>query len=144
MEWTRITDPDKAVTLLPAWFTGRMLGLRGSYGLLLTTGDVMRVAEVKAINHGSDGTLLADVLLDHAGVPDGVDEAWRGKQYLGAPVPGAVLATVNVAHVIAAVEFRAPIDAEPPRDLDSEPGNEAPAETEQPERVLVRPAEGWR
>ena len=145
MEWSRVTDPDRAINLLPAWFTGRMIGFRGSYGLLLTTGDVMRIVEVMAVNHGSDGTLLADVLLDHAGPPEGVDEAWRGKHYLGAPVPGAVFATVNLAHVIAAVEFSAAIDVEPPRDLGAEPGNEAPVEP-QPvsEREVVRPPEGWR
>jgi hypothetical protein len=45
------------------------------------------------------------VLLDHAGVPDGVDQAWQTKHYLGAPVPGATMATVNLAHVVTAVEF---------------------------------------
>ena len=45
------------------------------------------------------------MLLDHAGVPDGLDLAWRSKHFLGAPVPGASVATVNLAHVVAAVEF---------------------------------------
>lgn len=40
-----------------------------------------------------------------AGVPDGVDQAWQTKHYLGAPVPGATMATVNLAHVVTAVEF---------------------------------------
>jgi hypothetical protein len=38
-------------------------------------------------------------------VPDGVDQAWQTKHYLGAPVPGATMATVNLAHVVTAVEF---------------------------------------
>ena len=66
MDWTRITDLDTVVQLLPAWFSGRMLNACGSFGLLLVTGDVMRITSIKAIHHGSDGTLLADVLLDHA------------------------------------------------------------------------------
>jgi hypothetical protein len=37
--------------------------------------------------------------------PDGVDHAWQTKHYLGAPVPGATMATVNLAHVVTAVEF---------------------------------------
>ena len=45
------------------------------------------------------------MLLDTAGVPEGVDQAWRTKHYLGAPIPGATIATVNLAHVVAAVEF---------------------------------------
>jgi len=95
-----------------------MIGLRGSFGLLITTGDVLRVSSIIALNQSSDGTVLLDVLLDHAGVPDGVDAAWRPKHYLGAPVPGATMATVNLAHVIAAVEFVAAAMAEEVNDLE--------------------------
>ena len=105
--WTRITDADAAVDLLPAWFAPRMLGSRGSYGFLLTTGDVVRVSRVTAIHVSSSGAILVDVLLDHAGVPDGVDTAWRPKHFLGMPVPAASLATLHLAQVVMAVEFKA-------------------------------------
>nr|WP_294506849.1 hypothetical protein [uncultured Rhodopila sp.] len=105
MTWTRITDPELVAARLPAWFASRMVGLRGSFGLLLTTGDVLRVTSIAAAHVSSDGTILLDVLLDLAGVPDGVDQAWRLKHYLGSPVPGATVATVNLAHIVAAVEF---------------------------------------
>jgi hypothetical protein len=91
--------------MLPAWLGRRMVGLRGAFGLLLTTGDVLRLTSIAAAHQSSEGVILLDVLLDHAGVPDGLDLAWRSKQYLGAPVPGATLATVNLAHIVAAVEF---------------------------------------
>src|SRR5262249_5458211 len=55
-----------------------------------------------------------DVLLDHAGVPNGVDQAWQMKHYLGAPVPGTTMATVNLARVVTAVEFVIAEMAEPP------------------------------
>jgi hypothetical protein len=103
--WTRITDPETVVGLLPAWLGRRMVGLRGSFGLLLTTGDVMRLTSIAAAHQSSEGVILLDVLLDHAGLPDGLDLAWRAKHYLGAPVPGASVATVNLAHVVAGVEF---------------------------------------
>ena len=103
--WTHITDPDAAVTSLPAWFAGKMLGVRGSYGFLLTTGDVVRVSRVAAVHVSSDGAILIDVLLDHAGVPGGVDLAWEAKHFLGAPVPGANFATLNLAQIVMAVEF---------------------------------------
>ena len=103
--WTRITDPETVVDLLPAWLGRRMVGLRGSFGLLLTTGDVMRLTSIAAAHQSSEGAILLDVLLDSAGVPDGLDLAWRAKHFLGAPVPGASIATVNLAHVVAAVEF---------------------------------------
>jgi hypothetical protein len=41
---------------------------------------------------------------------------WQPKRYLGAPVPGATVATVNLAHVVAAVEFLAEEAVERPND----------------------------
>jgi hypothetical protein len=115
--WTRVTDPAADTALLPTWFAGRMLaaarGDSGSFGLLLATGDVLRVASLRAAHLSSDGTILLDVMLDLAGVPDGVDTAWRSKHYLGAPAPGATRATVNLAQVVAVVEFTALQQAEP-------------------------------
>ncbi|HEY4041819.1 MAG TPA: hypothetical protein VGM32_08235 [Rhodopila sp.] len=105
MAWTRITDPETVAGLLPAWMGRRMVGLRGSFGLLLTTGDVMRLTSIAAAHQSSEGVILLDVLLDKAGVPDGLDLAWRSKHFLGAPVPGATVATVNLAHIVVAVEF---------------------------------------
>ncbi len=103
--WTRITDPEAVEGLLPAWFGRRMVGLRGSFGLLLATGDVLRLTSIAAAYQSSAGVVLLDVLLDDAGVPGGIDLAWRTKHFLGAPVPGASVATVNLAHVVTAIEF---------------------------------------
>ena len=72
-----------------------MLGLRGRFGLVLTTGDVLRITCVTALHESPHGVILLDVLLDHAGVPNGVDQAWQMKHYLGAPVPEATMATRN-------------------------------------------------
>lgn len=114
MAWTRVTDPERAAELLPVWFSIRMIGLRGRFGLLLTTGDVIRITTITALHESPRGVTLLDVLLDTAGVPEGVDQAWRTKHYLGAPIPGATMATVNLAHVVAAVEFVVAEIAEPP------------------------------
>lgn len=117
--WTRVTDPGD-IALLPAWFVSRMTGGRGgSFGLLLATGDVLRITSITAAHLSSNGTVLLDLRLDHAGVPEGVDIAWRSKHYLGAPVPGEAEATVNLAHVVAAVEFAAPADAPPADERDA-------------------------
>ena len=111
--WTRVADPAESA-LLPAWLITRMIaGPGGSFGLVLTTGDVLRVTAITAAHLSSDGTVLLDVRLDHAGVPEGVDTAWRSKHYLGCPVPGGTGAMVNLAHVVAAVEFGAASAAEP-------------------------------
>lgn len=124
MNWTRVTDQDDAVRLLPAWFGGRMIGVRGTFGLLLTSGDVLRCTSIVAVHQSSTGLMLLDVMLDQAGVPGGVDLAWRSKHYLGMPVPAATLATVNLAHVIAAVEFVASEFAESPDEINVPAGSD--------------------
>ena len=114
--WTRITDPETVSGMLPAWLGRRMVGLRGAFGLLLTTGDVLRLTSIAAAHQSSQGLVLLDVLLDDAGVPDGVDLAWRSKHFLGSPIQGASVATVNLAHIVAAVEFTVAEMAQNPGD----------------------------
>ena len=123
--WTRVTDPEDAEALLPAWFAARMMAMRGSYGFLLATGDVVRASRVMAVHVASaGGPVLVDVLLDHAGVPGGVDMAWQSKHYLGAPVPGANLATLNLAQIAMALEFTAAEIAETVDDAEALAGAE--------------------
>jgi hypothetical protein len=119
LTWTRITDQDEATDLLPAWLGRRLIGLHGRFGLLLATGDVMRITSIGAVHMSSDGLVLLDVSLDRGGVPDGIDPAWQPKQFLGAPLPGATAATVNLAHVVAAVEFIETAQVEPPGGTDA-------------------------
>ena len=116
LTWTRITDPDEAADFLPAWFGSHMIGLRGKFGLVLTTGEILKISSIGALHQSSGGAILLDVLLDHSGIPDGIDLAWQAKHYLGAPVPGATIATVNLAHVVAAVDFLAEVMVEHPAD----------------------------
>ena len=115
--WSRVSDPENDGGQLPAWFVSRMTAVRGAFGLLLATGDVLRVISLTAAQISSDGIVLLDVVLDHAGVPEGVDTAWRSKHYLGAPLPGATRATVNMAHVVATIEFSAAQSVEGPGEI---------------------------
>lgn len=107
LPWTRVTDPEDAARHLPAWLGQRLVGRQGRFGLLLTTGDVLRITTITAAHLSTEGLTLLDVQLDNAGVPDGADLAWRSKHFLGMPVPGAAAATVNLAEVVTAVEFLA-------------------------------------
>ena len=75
-----------------------------------------------------DGVILLDVLLDNAGLPDGIDLAWRPKQFLGTPVPGATAATVNLAQVVTAVELE-PSDSEEKQDDPADPVQADPAQS---------------
>jgi hypothetical protein len=134
--WARIAAPLADAALLPAWFVAAMMapaeggdGRRRGFGLLLATGDVLRVASLAAAHLSSEGTVLLDVVLDRAGVPDDVDAAWRSKHYLGAPVPGAVRATVNLAQVVAAVAFAPEPGERPERANDDRTVAAAEAET---------------
>ena len=124
MAWTHIADPDEAERLLPSWLGRHLIAMHGTFGLLLGTGDIMRITSISAVHHSSDGVILLDVLLDNAGVPEGVDLAWRLKHFLGAPVPGATMATVNLAHVVAAVEFVAPVTVRGANDDDAPTADE--------------------
>jgi hypothetical protein len=104
-------------------------GRRRGFGLLLASGDVLRVASLSAARLSSEGTVLLDVLLDRAGVPEDVDTAWRSKHYLGAPVPGAARATVNLAQVVAAVAFAPEPGERPERANDDRAAAAAEADT---------------
>src|ERR1700733_11995991 len=125
MAWTHIADPDEAERLLPSWIGRHLVAMHGRFGLLLATGDVMRITSISAVHHSSDGVVLLDVLLDTAGVPEGVDMAWRSKHFLGSPVPGATTAVVNLGHVVAAVEFVAAVTVSGTDDDASPTGGEA-------------------
>jgi hypothetical protein len=125
MAWTYIADPDEAERLLPSWLGRHFIAMHGRFGLLLVTGDVMRITTVSAVHHSSDGVILLDVLLDSAGVPEGADLAWRSKHFLGAPVRGATMATVNLAHVVAAVDFVAGVAVKGNDDDDTPTADEA-------------------
>lgn len=138
--WTRITDQDEAVDLLPAWLGRRLIGLHGRFGLLLATGDVMRITTIGAVHLSSDGLVLLDVSLDQPGVPDGIDLAWQSKQFLGAPAPRATAATVNLAHVVAAVEFIDTVLVEPPGESDTLTAAEVVAELARVTTELSEPA----
>jgi hypothetical protein len=138
-----VTDAETAAALMPAWFAGRMMATRGKYGFLLATGDVLRVSRVTAVHVSREGMILVDVLLDHAGVPGGVDLAWRPKQFLGAPVPGATLATLNLAQVAVAIEFADAEIAETADDEAIKASDEAPIDlSAAPEPTMVGTIEG--
>jgi hypothetical protein len=103
-----------------------MIGAPGAFGLLLATGDVIRITSVMTLHHAPDGTVLVDVPLDYAGPPEGVELVWRAKHFLGAPVPRATMSTVNLAHIVMAMEFVAAEIVEPALSPAGALGNELP------------------
>ena len=59
MTWTRITDPGQADAPLSVWFSTRMLGLRGKFGLMLTTGEVLRITCINALHKSPHGVICS-------------------------------------------------------------------------------------
>ncbi|HWX48570.1 MAG TPA: hypothetical protein VNZ61_10980 [Roseomonas sp.] len=98
--WTTIDSPDdlRLGELMPAWFAGRMMADDWTFGLLLSTGQVMLIRQIEAVHLSPQGVVLVDVemLTEAAGfsAPGGV---------LVAPTERA-RATVNLAHIVAAFE----------------------------------------
>jgi len=72
-------------------------------------------------------------------VPDGIDVAWQPKHFLGAPMPGATAATVNLAHVTAAVEFIDTVLVEPLRESDAITAAEVVAELGRVTAEVIEP-----
>ena len=103
--------------ILLAWLGRRLIGLRGKFGLLLVTGDVMRITSIGAVQSvvplGWFCWMYRSIM---PGCPTGSILAWQTKHFLGAPYPGGDEATVNLAHIVAAVEFVDVAMAEPSRD----------------------------
>lgn len=98
--WTTIDSPDdlRLGEVMPAWFAGRMMADDWTFGLLLSTGQVMLIRRVEAVHLSPHGVVLVDVemLTDTGGF-----NAQGG--VLVAPT-ARVRATVNLAHVVAAFE----------------------------------------
>lgn len=56
--------------------------------------------------------------------------AWQPKHFLGAPVPGATLATLNLAQVVLAVEFTAAEIVETGKDVEVPVSEDLPVVTD--------------
>ena len=89
--------------LLPAWFTGRMMGDSWHFGLLMVTNHLFYVQSITAIRKDANGDLWLDV------------ELWQGgNELLASKVPNATFvgaptsrtsATLNARHIVAALEL---------------------------------------
>lgn len=97
-------DPsDEFCRLLPAWFTPRMLDDEWAFGLLLVTGVVLGISHIERVVQAADGSLWLDVdmMENYASVSIHKD-FWSS--VVVAPT-SRLRASVNAAHVVAAVEL---------------------------------------
>lgn len=106
-EWRKVnrklamlTDASKAVEVVPAWYTSRMMDEHWLFGLLVADGRVITIKKIKAV---SDDGQWMDVELAEA------DEAEKHAAKLGKPVYAVAsdrtTASVRVASIVAAVDL---------------------------------------
>jgi len=97
---------NEATRLLPAWFVSRMMTDDWTFGLLLSTGQVMVVNYISEVHQAADGSIWIDVKM-------GEKAEWHepelgntpsGMSYLSTPTKRDT-ASVNAAHVVAAFEL---------------------------------------
>lgn len=87
------TPDEAAQRWLPAWFVPRMMAGNGGLALWLTTGIALPLERIERIHRASDGSIWLDVIVSLA-------EGAAGK----APAVSGSQASINAAHVVAAVE----------------------------------------
>ena len=100
MDTDEIPDEVKeAASLLPAWFTTRMMMDTWTFGLLTDTGTTIIISHISGVSRAADGELWLDVDLT-------VNESFHG-------VPGPIFlsptsrtaASIAVRHIVAAFEL---------------------------------------
>lgn len=80
---------------LPAWFVPRMMEGNGGLALYMSTGIVLPIERIDRVHRACDGSIWLDVILT---LPE---DATDLKLRIPATEPEA---TVNAAHVVAAIE----------------------------------------
>ncbi|MDJ0689219.1 MAG: hypothetical protein QNJ41_11980 [Xenococcaceae cyanobacterium MO_188.B32] len=92
---------EEYISLLPAWFTRRMLTDSWNFGLLLITGDILAIENIDSIEQDASGNLWLDATLqEELGYKDNI----FGHTILLAPT-SRVSVSINSSHVVAAFEL---------------------------------------
>jgi hypothetical protein len=97
----RITDAGRALEVLPAWYTERMMNDNWLFGLLTTDGRVLVINRITAVS--DDGEWL-DVELETE--EDADLENGGADKYVYAYAPDRTKASVKVSSIVAAQELR--------------------------------------
>jgi hypothetical protein len=90
---------NEATEILPAWFVPRMITDTWSFGLLLSTGDILGIASIASVHQDASGEIWLDVEM--------MEGHWRdewGRKVLCAPTSRSA-ATVRASAVVMAFEL---------------------------------------
>lgn len=95
-------EVEKQIALLPAWFVQRMMCDEWTFGLLLTTGDVLVISSIAHVHQDAAGHLWLDVnVTDPEPYLTTIGSAGRGVLYC--PTTRTTM-SINAAQVVAAFE----------------------------------------
>ena len=94
-----------AEKLLPAWFVPRMMTDEWTFGLLLTTGQILVIRHLSRVRQAADGTIWLDVKM-RPRERESTLETRSSLNYLFAPSE-ELDASVSAAHVMVAFELEA-------------------------------------
>jgi hypothetical protein len=90
---------ERAVQLLPAWFTARVMQDSWHFGMLMSDGTCIYIETILEVHQAADGSLWLDVLLSE--VTPFAQEAYP--RHLTSPT-SRTKASINAAHVMAVFE----------------------------------------
>lgn len=90
-------------TLLPAWFTERMMADAWNYGLLTVTGDILAISRINKITRDDAGNLWLDAEMLNYHVR-GSDGEHITSKILIAPTERTNV-SINASHIVAAFEL---------------------------------------
>jgi len=95
------TEMEVMAALLPAWFSSRMMYDQWSFGLMMTNGTVIGIANIKSIIQDTAGELWLDV--EMLANNDLVE--CRGKFKVFVAPTGRLTASIQARHIMAAFEL---------------------------------------
>ena len=91
---------EKYITLLPAWFTDRMLNDSWCFGLLMITGDIIAIHQINSIKQDANSNLWLDATLMDNSLHDNI----QGHKVFTSPTSRNHI-SINSSHVMAAFEI---------------------------------------
>ena len=98
--WSDQQQIDNAAKLLPTWFVPRMMQDYWTFGLLLSTGDILAVATINEVSKGENGDVWINAeLCEHTPFCK-----LGGKEAITSPTE-RVSISINASHVVAAMEL---------------------------------------
>lgn len=93
-----LSDAGKAIEILPAWYTARMMRDQWYFGLLMTNGSVIAISSIEAIS--DDGKWMDVELLSSDDLPVGTN-----KEFITAVAGDRRSSSIQIDKIVMAYEI---------------------------------------